>query len=76
MLLVELIKQYAGQHKTDRSILNYLETETEVAHFDPYIDMERVTDEWLIRFRRHAGTVHARRIRKAIEFIKAKNKNA
>lgn len=48
MLLVELIKHYAGRHKTDKAILNYLNTEDVIAMLDSYIHVENVTDEWLL----------------------------
>lgn len=66
MLLVELIKQYAGRHKTDKAILGYLNTEDQVARFDVGVQVEDVDDEWISRFQVFAGKDHARRVRKVV----------
>jgi len=66
MLLVELIKQYAGRHKTDKAILGYLDTEDQVARFDVGVEVGDVDDEWISRFQVFAGEDHARRVRKVV----------
>lgn len=70
MKLAELLKLYAGQHKTNRSILNYLETETKIAHFDPDVDVENVTEEWFARFEDFAGEKHAGNVRRVIKHFR------
>lgn len=69
MLLVELIKHYAGRHKTDKAILNYLNTEDVIAKFDPDIHVENITDEWLVNFGNFAGEKHVRNVSKAIKSL-------
>jgi len=69
MLLVELLKEYAGRHKTDQAIYKYLDTEDQVVRFDTYIRAEEVTDEWIQRFSDVAGKDHARRVRKVIKYF-------
>ncbi len=66
MLLVELIKHYAGRHRTDKAILGYLDTEDQVARFDVGVQVEDVSEEWIIRFAMYAGEDHARRVRKVV----------
>lgn len=67
MLLVECIKQYAGTHKTDKTILSYLNTEHQVSKFDVHIHTEDITEEWIIRFKNFAGSTHERNVRKVLK---------
>lgn len=69
MKLVELIKQYAGTHRTDKALLSYLETETKVAHFDPEVEIENVTDEWMLRFGKFAGMNHVGNVKKVLKYF-------
>jgi hypothetical protein len=48
MLLVESLKIYAGTHRTSKAIYSYLETEDMVAKFDAYIQVEDITEEWIM----------------------------
>lgn len=69
MLLVDAIKQYAGIKKTDKTLLRYLETETEVAHFDPGVEIENVTEEWITRFGNFSGKKHIKNVNKVVKYF-------
>lgn len=66
MLLVELLKRYAGTHKSDKSILSYLNTEHAVAKYDPNINIEDITEDWLLHFQIYAGAKEANNVKKAM----------
>lgn len=70
MILIDAIKEYAGQHKTDRTVYGYLDTEDQVAKFDVSIRVEDVNEEWLQRFREFAGKEHARRVQKVVNYLR------
>ena len=67
MLLVELIKHYAGRHRTDKAIMSYLNTEDVIAKFDPDIQVEDITEEWIMRFKEYAGSKHVGNIKRVIK---------
>ncbi len=70
MLLIDAIKEYAGQHKTDRAIYGYLDTEDLAVRFDVGVRVEDVNEEWLRRFRNFAGADHARRVQKVVKYFR------
>lgn len=53
MKLVEAIKDYARNIKTDKTLLDFLNTEHEVAMYDPCIMVEDVAKDWLAKFQQH-----------------------
>lgn len=67
MKLAEAIKLYAGTRRTDQSLFRYLETETKIAHFDPDVDVENITEEWFALFKDFAGKKHAGNVRRAMK---------
>ncbi|CEA16462.1 hypothetical protein ING2E5B_1716 [Fermentimonas caenicola] len=67
MLLVESLKIYAGTHRTSKAIYSYLETEDMVAKFDAYIQVEDITEEWIMRFKEYAGSKHVGNIKRVIK---------
>ncbi len=67
MLLVELLKQYAGMHRSDKTILSYLNTEHVVAKYDPGINIEDITEEWLMDFLIFAGAKETKNVKKAMK---------
>ena len=69
MKLVEAIKDYARNIKTDKTLLDYLYTEHEVAMYDPSVEVEDVSNSWLVYFAHVAGKKHADNVRKVIKHL-------
>lgn len=69
MKLVEAIKIYALGIKTDKTLLDFLNTEHEVAMYDPSIDVEDISNSWLVYFAHAAGEKHAKNVRKVLRHL-------
>ena len=69
MRLVEAIKIYAMGIKTDKTLLDFLYTEHEVAMYDPSIDVEDISNSWLVYFAHAAGEKHAKNVRKVLRHL-------
>ena len=69
MKLVEAIKLYAMGIKTDKTLLDFLNTEHEVAMYDPSIDVEDISNSWLVYFAHAAGEKHAKNVRKVLRHL-------
>ena len=69
MKLVEAIKVYARDIKTDKALLDYLYTEHEVAMYDPSVEVEDISNSWLVYFEHFAGEKHAKNVRKVLRHL-------
>ena len=69
MKLVEAIKTYARGIKSDSTLLDYLYTEHEVAMYHPTVDVEDVTNSWIVYFAHVAGEKHAKNVRKVLKSL-------
>ena len=69
MMLVDAIKIYAMGIKTDKTLLDFLYTEHEVAIYDSEVDVLDITNSWLIYFAHAAGEKHAKNVRKVLKHL-------
>ncbi len=69
MKLVEAIKIYCREIKTDKTLLSYLNTEYEVAMYDPQVDVADISNSWLVYFAHAAGEKHANNVKKVLRHL-------